>query len=101
MTNHTPGPWRVSKLGGEPMVYGPQGAQIVNMRDALVFADENEANARLIAAAPELLAVLQSFVNAWAEQIDKDKEVNGSDAVDFIAGYLDDARAAIAKAKGA
>ena len=71
---HTPGPWDVclynrAILGGEtsrdgcrvtvadlPTMYGPLDANPVS-----------EANARLIAAAPDLLAVLEGLVNSVDE----------------------------------
>lgn len=61
---HTPGPWtnsppRVS-LDGDCFVYGPEGLAIARVygvcpRDT----DAREANARLIAAAPELYEALK------------------------------------------
>ena len=50
MNQHTPGPWEVSKIGNpyqQFMVYDSDGRNICN-------TVEGEANARLIAAAPEL-----------------------------------------------
>lgn len=53
-TPHTPGPWLSFKAGG---VYSENGREIIfsahNTRSG--SAEEREANARLIAAAPELL----------------------------------------------
>lgn len=64
---HTPGPWNLTDEK-DPLVYGPTGGYI-----AQVFAyDGNHfrtlrpnyaADARLIAAAPELLAALQWLLN--------------------------------------
>ena len=51
---HTPGPWEVTGKGNVVRVSEPQYVL------AMVAAwDEMQANARLIAAAPELLAVLK------------------------------------------
>lgn len=94
-TKHTPGPWSVSKskhMGGEHVV-----ATLAEDRDdrALVVhaphgnADQDDANAYLIAAAPELLAALQRYVNC-----DKARDVSGDTPAR-------QARAAIAKATGA
>ncbi len=58
---HTPGPWHVGMKPG-PLVYGPQGEQIVNMTEPMLFDEENAENARLIAAAPDLLAALQAVI---------------------------------------
>ena len=54
---------------------------------------ERIANARLIAAAPELLAALEALVEALPEMLDVEEQ-------DIESNALDDARAAIAKAKG-
>jgi hypothetical protein len=62
-TAHTPGPWVVNDLYAETEIRGPQnsGAMICVMTPWGISADEpspQRANARLIAAAPELLAAL-------------------------------------------
>ena len=63
MPQHTPGPWRIGQLdalGGIPIV-APTPAYIV--ATVYVTEDVNEqANARLIEAAPELLAACLSCV---------------------------------------
>ena len=60
-TKHTQGPWgyRRAFSNGEPcgMVITPMGYDLNTSNK-----EENEANARLIAAAPELLAALQLAV---------------------------------------
>lgn len=59
-TQHTPTPWFVSRLASPD--YAPQHG-IYSESDtndfAIIKGDNSEANARLIAAAPKLLAVLQ------------------------------------------
>lgn len=57
-TQFTPGPWHVGMKPG-PIVYGPQGEQVANMHVAMLDQDEHKANARLIAAAPDLLETLK------------------------------------------
>ena len=85
MTEHTPGPWgcidtsyhahdyRLTKPNGEPLPL------------TIVANDHGEqrANARLIAAAPELLAALEALV--WSAKPSRDR---------------DNARELIAKVKG-
>lgn len=88
MAEHTPGPWRscdglVFRDEPEP------GRAIADCRD---YADaEAEANARLIAAAPELLAALTLFEGEFG-------------SLDSHCGHITKmtqfARAAIAKATG-
>jgi hypothetical protein len=102
--SHTPGPWRVR--GGAASVYaydivGPKGEDIgyANPTDG---ADEATVypvaeNARLMAAAPDLLAALKALTDSYT------RLVNSGDC-----GFWDpetetpiqDARAAIAKAEG-
>jgi hypothetical protein len=93
--SHTPGPWRTDRndihSGQISVVHHCVGNDWVEVwsPDATA-ADEKEmeANARLIAAAPELLEALESMV----EMV----EMNG-----FGKAYaMDISRAAIAKAKG-
>ena len=91
---HTPGPWEaVGNLVRSPMVQ-PQGlskgVQIAECRDAyfLSHTEESKANARLIAAAPELLEALQEMVSL-VEMV-----------IPFDGPQQRKARAAIAKATG-
>ena len=104
-TKHTPGPWATNTAGsakrGEPFkiteiyVYAP-GTQ----DDTAICADvidpitqePSEANARLIAAAPDLLQELRNIANADTAEWD--------DRSEFEAWAKSRARAAIAKATG-
>lgn len=88
MTNHTPGPWDAHDNGH---IYGDNYASAV----ARVFENthqrdgEAQANARLIAAAPDILAALERSLNWLAS---------------YPGGCCENtyqqARAAICKAKG-
>lgn len=70
---HTPGPWHYERPYGEPGHYisGPNTGLIAKLYepDAHLFNVDKpvsiEANARLIAAAPELLAVVRSFAATY------------------------------------
>ena len=96
-TTHTPGPWAFKMTGWQTnpaAVYSPRrpGAVACIPARTSVPLDEQSANARLIAAAPELLAALES-AQAWiarAGYTDRDKWQS----------VQEQARAAIAKAKG-
>ena len=57
-TKHTPGPWHLGMKPG-PIVYGPNGEQVADMRRGMLHRDEDVANIQLIVAAPELLASLK------------------------------------------
>lgn len=92
---HTPGPWFVADgemdgFEGEWDVVGPDNCGIASMAgtaEAAKYPRDKEANACLIAAAPDLLAACQRLS-------DSDKEG------DQLAYIIKDARAAIAKATG-
>lgn len=54
--SHTPGPWHIGVR--DKFIYGPQGEEIADCDMITNFPDENLANTRLIAAAPDLFAAL-------------------------------------------
>lgn len=61
MSKHTPGPWKCGQESVDPEWW------IVTIEGGLIVANVNahfcqEANARLIAAAPDMLAVLKQVV---------------------------------------
>lgn len=62
---HTPGPWMYKATAGHHdfAVY-PEATG----RDVALVRDADEANARLIAAAPELLAAVRRFLDSEREQ---------------------------------
>ena len=103
-TKHTPGPW----IGAGPSFGDPlprYTTEIVtdwededDQRPVICtlpfrhYDHENEANARLIAAAPELLEAAEAIVARWDSPLWKDQPHTGT--------FIDQLRAAIAKAKG-
>ncbi len=90
MSKHTAGPWRIGMKPG-PMIYGPHGEQVADLRAAMVPTAEGNADARLIAAAPELLAALQAFAALYSGDSYTPDEWNAA---------VRAARAAIRKATG-
>lgn len=68
ITEHTPGPWRVGDREPYVEIWGPM---LMNAYPVLASmeAEPREANARLIAAAPDLLAALPDLfhVISWLE----------------------------------
>ena len=56
---HTSGPWYLGRRAGNPAIYGKDGTEVAEILHGLT--DEWRANARLIAAAPEMLAALESI----------------------------------------
>ena len=111
-TQHTPGPWSLGKsydqnIHGDFEVFGGEFGHYATGRVAVVdrragnstFVEScnpqtqrltAEANARLIAAAPELLAALKAIVGHWEDL----------DAPEWGHDLCSDAFDAIAKAEG-
>lgn len=112
---HTPGPWEVVaiNLDGWPL---PTRAEypnadvsfgIVKDAGAVITEGEIEANARLIAAAPDLLAALKDAVELIAQYsayADRMKQIGRGFNAERYQGDLGNAdkdmRAVIAKAEG-
>lgn len=96
-TTHTPGPWAF-RPESRNIVSTPENdghyVTIGGLSESLfITAREHAANARLLAAAPELLAALVALV--------EEADLGEVDLDDDDRAKLDDARAAIAKATGA
>lgn len=108
MSKHTPGPWELAwdegtwiQTEGDPYGHGVMhvadargwghltGTNSCNMDDDTAFAIQC-ANARLIAAAPDLLAACEAALDALNELIGADYDLSGEQAL---------CKAAIAKAK--
>lgn len=83
---HTPGPWETSHDGHGGIYVGDKNGRQVGF---VSLRSEQEANARLIAAAPELLEALRDLLADYDGSIEP-----GESAL------IDKARAAIAKVKG-
>lgn len=103
MSKHTPGPWTLGSTRNQGRYISGEGwAELAHVVTVLSYGNGSlrkdhtgEANARLIAAAPELLAVLEALANT------------ADNALEDAAGYrhalrmsITTARAAIAKARG-
>jgi hypothetical protein len=61
VTNHTPGPWRVGR-GDKKQVYSDHGGEclVAECQSCGDSVSEAYANARLVAAAPDLLAACKT-----------------------------------------
>ena len=100
---HTPGPWFVEADGAgiyvvtETMMVASPSPMDKHPTDSDEYIDgpETEANARLIAAAPELLEELRLMVQQFAQYVPPAPS-GGNEA-----WRINKARAAIAKAEGA
>jgi hypothetical protein len=87
----TPGPWSIDRAYGDCCVAGRDGDRIARAYGYDYGEDEAIANARLIAAAPDLLEALVEL-DAWA--------MNES-GVDYPNGTFEIVRAALRKAGAA
>jgi hypothetical protein len=86
--SHTPGPWHVAPIGGDTYIGINDGRLIADMRreqcDNPAELAECDANAHLIAAAPDLFAACEAALNGTP----------------FDESYRDKCKAALAKARG-
>ena len=106
---HTPGPWKADKGGfnyiGEYDHWGTVrgGPKIYNLvtvwADVPELASQAEANARLIASAPDLLAMVERYASECAECDGKGTWV-GPDLHTEPCDTCADLRALIARARG-
>jgi hypothetical protein len=87
-THYKQGPWHIGKRYPSGAIYDEKGGEICAFSD-LLHPAEVAANARLIAAAPDLLAALQALISVIGVRVD-DPRIKQFDA----------ARAALAKAEG-
>jgi hypothetical protein len=103
MSAHTPGPWRAippEEQGSHfrSWIVGRGTATLVSVMNASGATAYNEADARLIAAAPDLLMALEDAVHLFEQCQPYLADARVSSLPVRIS--LDAARAAIAKARG-
>lgn len=114
-TKHTPGPWYFGRMQGWGSVcilrrpaadYGPQGvigdapiAQLVEKAPGWENSYPMESNARLMAAAPELMEVVSDWFFVMEDKARE--EARDPTASRLWRNRLEKARAAYAKATGA
>lgn len=103
---HTPGPWRATFAYDDPAVVDQDGrlvAMAVWDGEAMPEPDVFAANARLIAAAPELLVQLKmaaDFISGHNECLSEPSGSGDREWYAYCIGLLDDCKSAIAKAEG-
>lgn len=98
---HTPGPWSCHPWGDNDYEINSNGTTICSVpgfHDDTVEEGRSEDNARLIAAAPELLEALEVMIASFAGAMELDENDVDADGYDYDA--MKQARAVIAKAKG-
>ena len=105
-SDFTHGPWHVEPYqrdeGASLCVVAPNNGWIV----CIIPPDEDEGrlppdgpNASLISAAPDLYECVRGFVEAWGEDVAKDRLMNGGDVVEWVSGAMLEFKAALAKAE--
>jgi hypothetical protein len=93
-TGTTPSPWRMEPPDGDGHV------RVVDVQDVTVARFYQQPldtwsaldNAKASVKAPELHALLQTIVEKFGSDIDEDEPISGSDAVDFLVGFVEEAR---------
>ena len=86
---HTPGPWTVDNQ----YIHGPDGIRFL----AVAGDGAGQANARLIASAPDLYAALENQVNCWDAMLEHAERLDDSGMAYSCRNAIHHARAAIAK----
>lgn len=93
MSKHTPGPWEMhGEFSGRDIVQieTKHGYSVADVRN-YNRSEQNKANAKLIAAAPDLLEALQNLIGEV-------KDIRGVDVEEYKPAAFEQARAAIKKA---
>jgi len=101
---HTPGPWKARKIAGYTAYWAVDAPRVEDREPQVckvsgglyIDAPQTEANARLIAAAPELLEALEGMLNNLWQDRKRDVKRDYSLMV-----YEAAARKALDKARGA
>ena len=94
VAGHTPGPWTTQEWGDAAIqIIGPSDEEIADLDGDPEGWEVRAANARLIAAAPELLAALE-LARRWMCEVPVAKRAGNFNIA------LDRVDAAIAKAEG-
>lgn len=103
MNNHTPGPWNATEFNpvtgdiDDCYLYVEPGIAVIERK--VKGRDQHDtANARLLAAAPDLLEALEKLLADFESAIHN--EYDGTHVLNGILAEVDYARAAIAKAGG-
>jgi hypothetical protein len=113
-TQHTPGPWEIEHCrneDGSPFLsisgQGSFGAWLADIQPGSVngkpmdVGPRHEANARLIAASPDLLAALEWSMRCMGDYLSADSQEGRDHCYKDLAHAHREAIKAIAKAKGA
>jgi hypothetical protein len=93
--SHTPGPWTLEFWGDREIdVYSGEDTLVCSLRGGSTHPDDDsDADANLIAAAPDLLAALREVADGCERRLRKGKDQGDLDTLRVC-------RSAIAKAEG-
>lgn len=107
MMKHTPGLWHVAPnphgcIKGTESLHSVAAREIRNLGSVIVTVAENmeAADARLIAAAPEILEALLNLADCATLIIERRSTGDLQDAIDSLVVDLGDAHVALRKATG-
>lgn len=95
--NHTPGPWAYSPPDDQVQDLFTEECFFIEGPGSDVHGHMTLADAKLIAAAPELLAALQEMIDGDAQAIEEAKLMGVPFPAEMLSTY-EKARAALAKA---
>jgi hypothetical protein len=91
----TPGPWFSRQtFSGNWDIAAEKG------NGKTIARTEGELDAHLITASPDMFDCVASFVRRFGVAVECDEEINGGDAVDWIAENMPEFRNALKKARG-
>lgn len=71
--NHTPGPWKITDA---EFIDDAKGGPVARVYSQMRPKDEWQANAALIAAAPELLEALKALYNPEGSRFDRMADIH-------------------------
>jgi hypothetical protein len=94
---HTPGPWAIDTMSLDVFTKGDGSRRLIATIPTKGLPDTNYANARLIAAAPELLELAQLIIKEWEKPTDG---IQKGELIARLSQYSIEARALIRKATG-
>lgn len=84
MTKHTKGPWRIGDVG--MTIFGPKSSQPAPVMIASLLpptprvnSEERKANAKLIAAAPDMLATLRAIAADCEDYLNDDLDMDAGE----------------------
>jgi len=98
---HTPGPWSLSEKYHSVNVRAVDGPYVADCNaSAAIGWETKQANARLIAAAPDMKAALLPLLEAVDEEIEQRKSSGNDEYWQGLQALSDARHAAIAKAEG-